>query len=625
MKNLVLLVVSVGAVAAGEPPGEWSLPDRSVETDPQGRAAFEQSPEPPSLPGATRPDGLVRQTFATVCYVDPSENAAAVRSLDIHKPANPGGGPTPVMVYVHGGGWRGGDTGRVGRKPQYFTGRGWSFVSVNYRLLPEGRHPANVDDVAAAIAWVHDNAPRHGLDRDAIFVMGHSAGAHLAALVATNPAPLKRAGKPLTVIKGAIAVDTMAYDIPAMLLADPEMGHAAVFGPDAEVRRDASPRLHVAADTGIPPFLVCFSRGTTRADGSAKREAAASAFVTTLRQAGVPAEIVDASDRSHREINERIGDPADDRVTGRIEAFLDAVLERSWRQSPGAGAPAWVTAKIQAPGVSFHTFASAAARAEVSYHIFRPAAYDREPERRFPVVYWLHGSRGGLPGIPRVAAHFAAAIEAGKTPPCLVVFVNGLANGMYVDWKDGSAPVETIIVDELVPHVDATYRTIAAREGRLLDGYSMGGYGAARLGFKYPGMFAGVSIMGGGPLQADLRAAPRAGRRRAEEVLQRVYGGDPKYFEQVSPRRLAEANAAAIREGSAIRQVCGDRDETFVANREFHEHLERLSIPHTWTVLPGVGHDPLGTVEALGDDGWDFYRRVFAGRDELPATPRAIR
>jgi len=280
---------------------------------------------------------------------------------------------------------------------------------------------------------------------------------------------------------------------------------------------------------------------------------------------------------------------------------------------------AWVTPAITAPGVSFRTFESAAAKGSVSYHIYAPPAYDRERERRFPVVYWLHGSGGGLPGIPKVAAHFATAIEAGRTPPCLVVFVNGMANGMYVDWKDGSAPLETVIVKELVPHIDVTYRTIATREGRLLDGYSMGGYGAARLGFKYPELFRAISIMGGGPLQTELLAAPRAGRRRASEVLDRVYGGDPEYFRSVSPRVLAEKHASAIKKGSLIRQVCGDEDETFANNHEFHEHLERLGIPHTWTALAGVGHDPLATLEALGDSNWEFYRAAFGGRPDTAA------
>ncbi|MFM8494202.1 MAG: alpha/beta hydrolase-fold protein, partial [Planctomycetia bacterium] len=284
---------------------------------------------------------------------------------------------------------------------------------------------------------------------------------------------------------------------------------------------------------------------------------------------------------------------------------------------------AWVTPQIEAPGVSFHTFESLAAQATVSYHLYAPAAYEREPERRFPVVYWLHGSGGGLPGIPKVAAHFAAAIEAGKTPPCLVVFVNGMPNGMYVDWKDGSAPLETVIVKELVPHVDATHRTIATREGRLLDGYSMGGYGAARLGFKYPDLFRAVSIMGGGPLQAELLGdAPRVSRRRAAEVLQRVYGGDQEYFRSVSPRALAEHHADEIARGSLVRMVCGDQDETFTNNREFHEHLEKLEIPHTWTVLAGVEHDPLRTLESLGDSNWAFYRQAFGDQSGVRSAGR---
>jgi poly(3-hydroxybutyrate) depolymerase len=285
---------------------------------------------------------------------------------------------------------------------------------------------------------------------------------------------------------------------------------------------------------------------------------------------------------------------------------------------------AWVTQEVKAPRVSFKTFESSAAKTKVSYHIYLPAGYDRDQEQRFPVVYWLHGSGGGLPGIPKVAAHFDAAIEAGKTPPCLVVFVNGMPEGMYVDWKDGSAPVETVIVKELVPLIDKTYRTVATREGRMLDGYSMGGYGSARLGFKYPEMFRAISIMGGGPLQAELKQTPRAGRQRAAEVLNQVYGGDQEYFISVSPRQLAKENAEAIAKGSLVRQVCGDQDETFQNNLEFHQHLEQLKIPHTWQVLRGVDHNPMKTLEALGDENWVFYRRAFGQSEQAEkAEPKA--
>jgi enterochelin esterase-like enzyme len=275
----------------------------------------------------------------------------------------------------------------------------------------------------------------------------------------------------------------------------------------------------------------------------------------------------------------------------------------------------WVTPAVAAPRVSQGFFDSQAGGVRVSYHVYLPAQYETDPQRRFPVVYWLHGSGGGVAGIRPLSQFADAAIAAGKVQPFIIVFVNGLKNGMYVDWKDGSAPLETMIVRELVPHVDATYRTIATREGRLLDGFSMGGYGAARLGLKFPEIFASASLMGAGPLQADLESnAPRATKQRAADVLDTTYGGDPAFFLQVSPRTLAAQNARVIASSLRIRMVIGSRDETFDNNLAFHEHLKALGIPHEWIVLDGVGHDPMATLNALGDRHWAFYRAAFGGR-----------
>ena len=281
------------------------------------------------------------------------------------------------------------------------------------------------------------------------------------------------------------------------------------------------------------------------------------------------------------------------------------------KPSEAAEPIAWVTRAIEAPRVAQHTFESAAAKATVSYHLYTPSAYGSDPKRRFPVVYWLHGSGGGLQGIPALAKHLDAAIEAGKTPPCLVVFVNGLEMGMYVDWSNGAAPVESMIIKDLVPHIDATYRTIPTRDGRLLDGFSMGGYGAARLGFKYPEMFRAVSIMGAGPMQETLTKTPRASKVQSEELLSRVYGGSQERFLEVSPRTLATTNAETIAKSSLVRMVIGDRDETYANNVAFHEHLGSLKIPHGWRVLPGVGHDPMAVIKELGDENWAFYRKAF--------------
>ncbi len=289
-------------------------------------------------------------------------------------------------------------------------------------------------------------------------------------------------------------------------------------------------------------------------------------------------------------------------------------IQESARATNQQPAVEWVTRAVTAPKVSFHKFQSKAAKTEVSYHLYTPSDYQKDPTKRFPVVYWLHGSGGGLGGIPQLAKHFDDAIESGKTPPFLVVFVNGMPNGMYVDWKDGSVPMEQVIVQDLIPHIDKEFRTVADRNGRLLDGFSMGGYGSARLGFKYPELFGAMSIVGAGPMQANLLNAPRAGRARAQEVLNRVYGGDPDYFLAVSPVKLAEKNAEKVAKGSQVRMVIGADDNTLPANEEFHKHLESLKVPHTWKVLPGIGHDPMGVLRAMGDWNWEFYRAAFAGK-----------
>jgi S-formylglutathione hydrolase FrmB len=299
-----------------------------------------------------------------------------------------------------------------------------------------------------------------------------------------------------------------------------------------------------------------------------------------------------------------------------ILAVAPVALSRSMAAPPQdasltPSAIPWVTRAVSAHRVVQRTFQSAAAKTAVSYHLYLPAAYDREPGRRFPVAYWLHGSGGGLAGIPAVARRFDEAIQTDKTPPCLVVFVNGLEMGMYVDWSNGAAPVETVIVRDLVSHIDATYRTVAAREGRLLDGFSMGGYGAARFGFKYPEMFRAISIVGAGPLQETLTSTPRASKVRAEELLARVYGGSQARFRQEGPRTLAKANAMTIAKGSLVRMVIGSSDETYENNAAFHDSLELLKIPHEWIVLKGVGHDPEAVLKALGDANWSFYRKAF--------------
>ena len=269
---------------------------------------------------------------------------------------------------------------------------------------------------------------------------------------------------------------------------------------------------------------------------------------------------------------------------------------------------ALVTPSVTAPRVRFHTFDSSAAKAKVSFHVYTPEAYDRDPELRFPVLYWLHGSGGGLQGIAPLSAWFDQAIREAKIRPMLVVFPNGLASGMWCDSKDGTVPMETIVIKELLPHIDARYRTIAARQERILEGFSMGGYGAARLGFKYPQLFGAVSILAGGPLDLDF-AGPRAignpGER--ERILKDTFGDDLEYYRSQNPVTVARQQADAVRGKVRVRMAVGARDNTAPLNRAYSGHLEKLNIAHTFTIVPGVGHDTLALLRGLGESNREFY------------------
>jgi S-formylglutathione hydrolase FrmB len=219
------------------------------------------------------------------------------------------------------------------------------------------------------------------------------------------------------------------------------------------------------------------------------------------------------------------------------------------QEAPEAKYYQWVSPAHTATRVQYHTFQSAAVGSPVSYHIYTPEICDSATTQLFPVVYWLHGTGGSGPGLTRLAARLDSAIRSGKIPPMLVVFPNGLLLGMWVDWKSGRVPMETVVIKELIPHIDATFRTIASREGRLIEGFSMGGYGAARLAFKYPHIFAAASLLAPGPMQEELTAASsnRTTPEQTRMVLDTIYGGDQDYFKAQSPWQLAERNVEAVR------------------------------------------------------------------------------
>ncbi|MCF8002625.1 MAG: esterase family protein [Chromatiaceae bacterium] len=283
----------------------------------------------------------------------------------------------------------------------------------------------------------------------------------------------------------------------------------------------------------------------------------------------------------------------------------------------------WSTPVIQAPHLRHHRFYSEAAKAEVSFHIFKPRIYDTQVQRHFPVLYWLHGRSGVPEQLGQFAEYFDRSTRKRKTPPMLVVFPSGAPENMWVDSKDGTTPMETILIEELIPYIDSHYRTIAAQRGRIIEGFSMGGYGAARLGLKYPEMFAGISILGAGPLQesfSDFGARGMALVRK--RTMTRVYGDDQSFFMRNSPWKIAEQNADAIhRNAPVVRIAIGEQDRMLETNRAFSQHLDRLNIEHNFLILPDVGHNTRALIKALGPSNWSFYRSVFATADHDDQSP----
>jgi acetyl esterase/lipase len=247
------------------------------------------------------------------------------RRLDIHTPDKVASDrPLPVVVYVHGGGWSRGDKSRIGRKPDWLTARGFLLVSVNYRLLPDGRHPRNGEDLAAALAWIHGNIADYGGDPRAIFLLGHSSGAHLISLVATDERFLAAHGHTRGLVAGVISLDCSALDLETRILTLPpeQRGlYVATFGGHPVGWRDASPRVHAAAGKTSPPFLLLVA-----GDGGPTHHQAA-AFAESLEGAGANVTLEVFPDQTHGSINAHLG-RRDHEPTAAVERFLDSLSKR---------------------------------------------------------------------------------------------------------------------------------------------------------------------------------------------------------------------------------------------------------------------------------------------------------
>jgi arylformamidase len=253
-------------------------------------------------------------------YVQPKSER---QTLDVYAPTI--GSDHAVVVWIHGGGWRQGDKRGVQEKPQAFVDKGYVFISTNYRFVPQVSVKEMTGDVAKAIRWAHDHAKEHGGNPNAIFVMGHSAGAHLAALVCADARYLQAEGLSLSIIKGCVPVDTAAYDVPKRFgQSDPAKASdgKAIFGDTAQNHRDLSPITYVGKVRSIPAFLILHV--ANRPDSKIQSEQ----FAKALQDAGVSAAVVPAEGKTHGTINSELG-VAGDKPTQALFDFMDRQLKRA--------------------------------------------------------------------------------------------------------------------------------------------------------------------------------------------------------------------------------------------------------------------------------------------------------
>ena len=263
------------------------------------RAARQGEAAPATLPAGVK---LVR---------DVAYGSDRAQRFDVYIPKDAAN--APVIFMVHGGGWKHGDKTMdrvVENKLAYWTARGFIFISTDYRMLPEADVLTQARDVAAAVAAAQAKAGEWGGDRSKFVLMGHSAGAHLVALLASSPA---LAGPARWL--GTVALDSAALDVEQIMQRRHMRLYDEPFGKDPAYWRSVSPYAQLA-QAGQPMLAVCSSRRDDSCEQARRYAARASGLGTRIQ--------VLPQDLSHQEINETLGQES--AYTQAVDQFIRSVL-----------------------------------------------------------------------------------------------------------------------------------------------------------------------------------------------------------------------------------------------------------------------------------------------------------
>jgi arylformamidase len=317
---IAVIILLLGSSSCRLPQIQFASPTETVTPSPSASPSPTSSPTASPTPSPTSTPAPVMWAYQDIPYRQVDGVDPYLLSLDIYKPASLG--PHPVIVMIHGGAWRGGqkDTAVVaGTKSLFFTSQSFIFVSINYRLSPEVIHPVQVEDVAAALAWIINNIPEYDGDPQWVYVMGHSSGGHLAALVATDERYLASYGLKPDIFRGVILLDAAGLDIPATMSPSSTFMYETAFGTNPKTWADASPINHVAPGKNTPPFLVCVGGQIPEWKETGQQ------FAIKLNEVGVLVRLVNILDKTHNAMNDDVGIPFDP-LTENIMAFIQATM-----------------------------------------------------------------------------------------------------------------------------------------------------------------------------------------------------------------------------------------------------------------------------------------------------------
>ncbi len=267
----------------------------------------------------------------------------------------------------------------------------------------------------------------------------------------------------------------------------------------------------------------------------------------------------------------------------------------------------WVAKPLPASfptNVTHHTYRSAAMKRDVGYCLYLPPGYAKDTARRYPVLYNLHGAGGNETRTVHNAEVLHAGILAGRWPEIVMVFPNGGRSTMYQDSADGRFPAETTFVKELMPHIDATYRTIADRKGRCIEGFSMGGRGSTHLAMRHPQLFCSLFNQSGNVYRTSEMAKTVAPNAWPGNYL----GTNAAHLLANDPFANLTKNLAAIKTSLRIQVACGTADDGHLPTvREYHAALTKAGVEHTYWEVEGLDHNQRKMIEGRRDTWFNFH------------------